>query len=385
VADLLATLPLDDQVLVAAIVLARLALPLLIPRVPLVILAALVLDAADQTILQTFTELDTTETGPYQGFDKALDIYYLAIAYLATMRNWTSDAAFRISQFLFYYRLLGVMLFELLDSRLMLLIFPNTFEYFFIAYEVIRLRFDPSRVSARFWLLTAAGLWVFVKLPQEYWIHIAQRDMTDTIAENPAVGVVMALGVIVLHGVAQFVVRPRLPEPAWGWRFASDPLIASVRDAHERYSRRLRRGRVVWGELAEKVALLGLLGVIFASVIPNVEAPPLQVAFGVVLIVGANTAISMRFALSGRAGGGRAVGRFAALVVANLALVFLGHSLLAGDSFQLGTGLFFAGLITLILWLFDVYRPIYDARFDSSPLGVTSVADFVHRVKAATP
>jgi hypothetical protein len=83
----------------------------------------------------------------------------------------------------------------------------------------------------------------------------------------------------------------------------------------------------------------------------------------------------MRFALSGAAGGERPVARFVALVVANLALVFLGHSVLAGDAFQLGTGLFFAGLITLLLWLFDVYRPIYDARFDGSPLGVTSTAD----------
>jgi hypothetical protein len=106
---------------------------------------------------------------------------------------------------------------------------------------------------------------------------------------------------------------------------------------------------------------------------------------GVVLIVAANTAISMRFALSGRAGGERAAVRFGALVVANLALVVLGHFLLSGDAFQLGTGLFFAGLITLILWLFDVYRPIYDARFDRSSLGVTSVADFAQRVRAASP
>ena len=101
------------------------------------------------------------------------------------MRNWTSDAAFRISQFLFYYRLVVVMLFELLDSRLMLLIFPNTFEYFFIVVEVIRLRFDPSRVSARFWLITAAALWVFVKLPQGVLDSHRRRDMTDTIVENP--------------------------------------------------------------------------------------------------------------------------------------------------------------------------------------------------------
>ena len=349
------------------------------------IIAALVLDGIDNGVLAQFTDVDLSPDGPYQSWDKALDIYYLAIAYLATMRNWSSDAAFRVSQFLFYYRLVGVMLFELLDSRLMLLIFPNTFEYFFIAYEVIRLRFDPSRVTARFWLVTAVVLWVFVKLPQEYWIHIAQRDMTDTIRENPAVGVALAVVAIVAIAVLLLVVRPILGAPAWGWRFSADPLVTSVRLAHARYAERLRRGRVVWGELAEKIALLGLLGIIFASVIPSVEASLVEVTVGVVLIVAANTAISMRFALSGRAGEQRAAARFVALVVVNLGLVFVGHSLLAGDGFQLGTGLFFAGLITLVLWLFDVYRPIYDARFDRSPLGVTSVADFVRRVKTATP
>jgi hypothetical protein len=381
VADLAA----DDTAVVVVVVAARLLVPLLIPRFPLMIIAALVLDGIDNGVLAQFTDVDLSADGPYQSWDKALDIYYLAIAYLATMRNWTSDAAFRVSQFLFYYRLVGVMLFELLDSRLMLLIFPNTFEYFFIAYEVIRLRFDPSRVTARFWVVTAVVLWVFVKLPQEYWIHIAQRDMTDTIRENPAVGVALAVVAIVAIAVLLLVVRPILGAPAWGWRFAADPLVTSVRLAHARYAERLRRGRVVWGELAEKIALLGLLGIIFASVIPSVEASLLEVTVGVVLIVAANAAISMRFALGGRAGEQWAAARFVALVVVNLGLVFVGHSLLAGDAFQLGTGLFFAGLITLILWLFDVYRPIYDARFDGSPIGVTSTADFVRRVRAATP
>src|SRR4029079_6956165 len=107
---------------------------LLIPRFPLVILAALVLDAVDGTLLELFSDVDTGPGGPYQSFDKALDIYYLAIAYLATMRNWSSQPAFRVGQFLFYYRLVGVLAFELLDSRAMLLLFPNTFEFFFIAY-----------------------------------------------------------------------------------------------------------------------------------------------------------------------------------------------------------------------------------------------------------
>ena len=73
----------------------------------------LVIDAVDQTLLATFTDVDTTENGPYQSVDKALDIYYLSIAYLTTLRNWTSHPAVRIARFLFYYRLVGVVAFEL--------------------------------------------------------------------------------------------------------------------------------------------------------------------------------------------------------------------------------------------------------------------------------
>ena len=33
------------------------------------------------------------------------------------------------------------------------------------------------------------------------------------------------------------------------------------------------------------------------------------------------------------------------------------------ENFPLGTALFFAFLITLLLWLYDVYKPVYDERF----------------------
>lgn len=384
--DFVATLAADDTAIVVAIVAARLLVPLLIPRFPLVIIVALALDGVDNSLLAQFTEIDLTADGPYQSWDKALDIYYLAIAYLSTMRNWTSDAAFRISQFLFYYRLLGVVLFELFTARSMLLIFPNTFEYFFIAYEVIRLRFDPSRVTARFWLATAAVLWVVVKLPQEYWIHIAQRDMTDTIRETPLVGVGLAVAAMVALAVLLLVVRPILGAPTWGWRFLSDELPTSLRDAHRRHAARLRRGLLVWGELVEKAALLALLCIIFASILPNVGASPLQVTIGVVLIVVANAAISMGFVLRSHVGIPSAVARFGALVGVNLALVFVANRVLTGDDdFQLGSGLFFAFLITLIIWLYDVYRPTYDARFDGSPLGITSFSDLARRVRLGLP
>src|SRR3954467_8979986 len=113
---MIAALAVEDRAIVVAIVLARLLLPLLIPRVPLVILAALVLDALDNSILGWFTAVDLGPDGSYQSVDKALDIYYLAIAYLSMLRNWTSVTAFRVGQALFYYRLVGVLAFEFLDS-----------------------------------------------------------------------------------------------------------------------------------------------------------------------------------------------------------------------------------------------------------------------------
>src|SRR4051794_21137273 len=336
----------DEWAVIVAIVLARLFVPLLIPRVPLLIIVALVLDAVDGSLLDAFTHVDVGPDGPYQSFDKALDIYYLAIAYLTMLRNWSSAPAFRIGQFLFYYRLVGVLLFELTGARTMLLLFPNTFEFYFIVYEAIRLRWDPARWSPRFWLYTAAGLWIFVKLPQEYWIHVAQRDFTDTVSEHPWFGVACALFVLALLAVLWFVVRPRAPAPDWSWRVAADPLPAAPP----------ARDGVRWSELAEKAALLALISVIFAEILPTVTLSALEVAVGVAAIVCANTALSRR------------AGIFAVRLVANLGLIYLGSRLLSdADDFPLGTGLFFAFLITLVVSLYDLYKPVYEDRSALTP------------------
>ncbi|GAA2069173.1 hypothetical protein [Williamsia deligens] len=164
---------------VLLVVAGRLLVPLLIPRFPVpAIVAALVLDAIDQTVFQQVPGLDISG---YQSYDKALDVYYLAIAYLSTLQNWSDPAAFGIARFLFYYRLVGVVAFEYSSSRWLLLVFPNTFEYFFIAYELIRCRWAPTRLGHRTLLAMAVGIWVVVKLPQEWWLHVAELDVTDEV------------------------------------------------------------------------------------------------------------------------------------------------------------------------------------------------------------
>ncbi len=361
--SLLASVAADDAAIVVAIVASRLIVPLFIPRVPLVIVAALLIDAVDQTILAELTAVNTGEDGPYQSYDKALDVYYLTVAYLSTIRNWTSEGAFRVGQFLFFYRLVGVTLFELFEQRALLLVFPNTFEYFFIAYEVVRLRRDPARFSTRFWVLLAAGIWVFVKLPQEYWIHVAQRDFTDTVREYPAFGVACVLGVLGLLALALFVVGPRLPAPDWGYRFAADSVAPELGTPDARLRSRLGRG-ILSVQLIEQVVLLSLLCVIFAEILPGTTAPPLEVALGVSIIVLANTLVSIWVARRGGIDIRSGALLYTLRLALNVALVASAGALTSErDAVPFGHALFFAQLITLVTWLYDWYRPLYEARF----------------------
>ena len=78
-----------------------------------------------------------------------------------------------------------MVLFESLQLRPLLLLFPNTFEYFFIWYEAVKLWWYPRKLSRTAVVSAAAGIWIIVKLPQEYWLHIAQNDMTDTVKALP--------------------------------------------------------------------------------------------------------------------------------------------------------------------------------------------------------
>src|SRR4051812_31471032 len=120
----------EGTIVFVVVVGARFLVPLLIVRFPLpAIVASLVLDGVDQTIFQWFGY----DPPGYQSYDKAMDVYYLAIASLSPMANWTSRSALGVARFLYFYRLIGVTAFELTDWRPLLLIFPNTFEYFFIA------------------------------------------------------------------------------------------------------------------------------------------------------------------------------------------------------------------------------------------------------------
>jgi hypothetical protein len=348
------------EVVFWAVVLARFALPLLIPRYPLpAVVGCLLLDGVDQTIFQTFGY----DPPFYQSYDKAMDVFYLSVAYLASLRNWTNQGAVSISRFLFFFRQIGVVAFELTGLRWLLLVFPNTFEYFFIAYEAIRTRWNPARFGLKFWVLVAGAIWIFVKLPQEYWIHIAQLDLTDTIRDVSWFLPLLIVAALVLAAILYFVVRPRLPATDWSWRFRADPLPVEIDEAHERAAYQAAHRKVFDGTALEKTFLIGLISVIFGQVLPGVEASELEVFLGIAIFVVVNSAIGLWSARRGYSWDSAAMS-FGVVFATNVGLVIVANLLLIrrdGD-LRLVDTLFFVFLFSILTMLYDRYHPVYEYR-----------------------
>ncbi len=346
------------------VAIARLLLPLLIFKYPLpAILGCLVLDGIDETVFQTFTDLDLTN---YQAYDKALDIYYLVIAYLATMRNWRSNPAFLIGAGLLYYRLVGVLAFNLTDSqyRFLLLVFPNTFEYFFIFYEAVRTRFVPERISARFWLIAAAVIWVFIKLPQEAWIHVAKFDFTDAVSDHPWFGALCLAALIAAAIVFQKWVRPRIAPADHDLTFEADPVPATLTTP----SLRIPSTQRLFGfTLLEKVVLIALLTVLFETILPDMTASTAQIFVGSTVLIVINSALGIHIARRGPRYDSLIVS-FIVLATANLSLVFAVAAVLQGGTpYDIEATVFFIMLLALMVVLYDRYRPVHEALTRRAP------------------
>ncbi|MEM9513986.1 MAG: hypothetical protein AAGA42_03930 [Actinomycetota bacterium] len=332
----------------------------------------MVIDAADQTIFQQLTDLDLEG---YQGYDKALDVYYLAIAYLATIRNWRDPFAYKVAAFLWYYRLVGVVLFELTDTRALLLIFPNTFEYFFIAYEAVRTRWNPLRLSRRAVIGLAACIWIFIKLPQEWWIHVAQLDFTDFMKEDVLgvtvdtswgnalsrnlwfVALVAVLAVLVV--VAARAILDRAPDADWSFTVDVDAHLPPP-DA----SGGVRPAPIVSWNTVEKAALMALLWIIFSEVIPTSDPAAWQIAVSVAVIVLANAALTQWLVQRWQLDWSSLVRHFVSTLALNLVLVVGYLFLLRTSDNQTNDAatVFFILLLTLVVTLFDRFRLVRSAR-----------------------
>ncbi len=349
----------SDQLIFWIVVSVRFLLPLAIPRYPLIgILGCMIVDAVDQLVFQLFTNLPLEG---YQGYDKSLDIYYLTIAYISTLRNWPNLFAFKLGRILLYHRLAGVALFGLTLYRPLLLIFANVFEYFFIFYEATRLQRDPNRLTEWELIGAAAFILIVIKLPQEFWIHILDMNTLDWIRSNPlallvlvgwGAGIVMGLWWL-LRGVPRAVERPSILD---------DPKTAPT--AGDAPGKNLPQDRLINGALIEKIILISLLSITFAQILPDVRATNLAIAAGVTAIIVINTAVSQGLARRGTEWSS-IMAEFLVISAMNLGLVAGAAFLLPSinGSINLDNALFMVLLLTLNITLYDRYRRLHLERF----------------------
>ena len=126
-------------------------------------LIAIVGDFCDLFLMDAIGGIDD-----YQRLDKICDLAYLIVFLIVSLR-WVGLERW-VAVVLFGFRMIGEVIFEVTGERLVLLLFPNVFEFWFIAVAAWhhyrpRTAVTPSQAAVALFALTLG------KEAQEYFLH----------------------------------------------------------------------------------------------------------------------------------------------------------------------------------------------------------------------
>lgn len=113
--------------------------------------------------------------GHYHQIDKVLDTYYLSFEFFVATR-WANNFERLPTLILFGYRMIGVVLFELTEHRIVLFIFPNMFENWWL--YVVAVRAWHPQWTPQSWRAVAIPMFILLipKMAQEYLLHFAEAQ-----------------------------------------------------------------------------------------------------------------------------------------------------------------------------------------------------------------
>lgn len=164
------------------IILLRLLVPLVIFRWRLTGgIVAMLLDGSDVILIDALGRGGFGDH--YATLDKLLDTYYLTIEVLVAL-GWRNGWARWPAVGLFAYRLIGVVVFELTERRIMLFFFPNLFEnwwLYVVAVERFKPRWAPRNVRS---VVAPLLLLLAPKMGQEYLLHFAEAKPWNYLKEK---------------------------------------------------------------------------------------------------------------------------------------------------------------------------------------------------------
>ena len=124
---------------------------------------AILVDLSDLFIIGN---IDLGGVRNYQRLDKLLDLSYMLTFLLVSLR-W-SKLERNISIFLFIFRVIGMIFYEITGSRIILFSFPNIFEFWFIGISLYKSRNRLINLKSITLILALATV---LKLLQEWILH----------------------------------------------------------------------------------------------------------------------------------------------------------------------------------------------------------------------
>ena len=215
----------------------------------------------------------------------------------------------------------------------------------------------PKKITKKKLIIAAAFIWIFIKLPQEYWIHIAQLDATEMIKAHPIFILVIIAWLVVMAIMAWLLLRGLTPDKK-GIRFAADPLPSAEEINGSLMNK--KPGGFINNSLIEKIVMVSLVSIIFAQMLPDVRASSIQITIGVAFIIVINTALSHWLANQGK-GWKSTLQEFVVMTAVNFGLILIFGSIMPSfeGSINLESTLFFVLLLTLDVTLYDRYRQVY--------------------------
>jgi hypothetical protein len=107
----------------------------------------------------------------YQYLDKTLDLLYLGLeAYIAS--TWKNKLVRNTVLVLFFIRFIGTILFYLIKDPIILVIFPNVFEWFFLTTLILMKLKKDEFLTKSSNIVNIVGILLSVKLVHEYYLHV---------------------------------------------------------------------------------------------------------------------------------------------------------------------------------------------------------------------
>jgi MFS family permease len=202
-------------------------------------------------------------------------------------------------------------------------------------------------LANRVFVWTAALIWVFIKLPQEWWIHVAQLDFTEFMDDNPWAYFVIGAAALAL-AIGLWVNRRKIPKTDWPFTVTVDKHLPPIEVD-------VPRTTVFDAVLVEKVVFMSLVAVIFAQIVPDVRSSNLGIAIGVTVLVVLNTLVTEWIYKRGHSWR-NSVTAFVATLVINVGLVFADSLLSPRRDAPNRSTLFVVLVLSLLIALYDRYR-----------------------------